>query len=116
MSGRSTDSTLTLLSTALRQTSDHLRNVLELARVEIDGNLRALFGLLAPFVVCVLLIVAALGLFLGALVKALAAVIGSETWAAVVVAAPFLGVATVLSWVALRWMALPDRTVPPPEW
>ena len=115
MSGRPTDTTLALLGTALRQASDHIGGIVTLARTEIDGNLRALFNLLAPFVLCVLLIVAALLLFLVAVEKALAAVIGSEVWAALVVAAPFLACSAALARLALRRMAVPNPIVSPRE-
>jgi hypothetical protein len=105
MSGRSRDGTLTLVGMALRQTTDHIGKTLALARVEIDGNLRALFGLLAPFALCALLILSALFVWLGALVKALTALTGSEALSALVVAAPFLAVATVLVTLALRRMS-----------
>lgn len=111
MSERSTDGTLTLLGTALRQTTEHIGKTLTLARVEIHGNVRALFGLLAPFAVGALLILSALFLWLGALVKALAAITGSEVLSALVVAAPFLAIATVLIWLALRWMSPPYVTL-----
>jgi small-conductance mechanosensitive channel len=103
------DSTLVLLAKALHQTSEHLGKTLTLACAEIDGNIRALMSLLALVSVCVLLIVAALFLFLVVLVKALAALIGSEALAAVVVASPFAVAAAVLTGLALRRMRTSGR-------
>ncbi|GJD96872.1 phage holin family protein [Methylobacterium iners] len=100
----STDGTLRLLATALRQASEHLVKTLTLVHIEVDGNIRALMGLLALLATCVLLLLAALFLFLGAIVKALAALIGSEAWAALIVAAPFVLAAAVLMHLAVRRM------------
>ncbi|TXM81351.1 phage holin family protein, partial [Methylobacterium sp. WL122] len=83
-------STLALTLGMLRESSRLVGRTLDLARTEIDGNIRALIGLLALLGTIVVLLVAAFFVFLDAMVKALAVLIGSEVVAALVVASPFL--------------------------
>ncbi|TXM92402.1 phage holin family protein [Methylobacterium sp. WL103] len=106
-------STLALTLGMLRESSRLVGRTLDLARTEIDGNIRALIGLLALLGTIVVLLVAAFFVFLDAMVKALTVLIGSEVVAALVVASPFLVAAGLLAAVGLRRIARATRIVPP---
>lgn len=114
MTDRSPPSTVALLGAMLHDTVDHVGKMLDLARIEIGGNIRVLVGLIAMIATAVILIVVAFFLFLATIVGALAVVIGSEPLAAVIVASPFALAAVVLTWMALRRISLanlmPRRT------
>ena len=110
--GSTPESTLALTLGMVRETSRLVGRTLDLARTEIDGNLRALVGLLALLGTIVVLLVAAFFVFLDALVKALAVLIGSEVVAALVVASPFLAAAGLLAVLGLRRIARATRIAP----
>ncbi|MBX9931823.1 MAG: phage holin family protein [Methylobacterium sp.] len=114
MTARPPDTTLALIGEALRLGSLHLRQTLTLARLETNGNIGAILGLVALLGAAVLALIVAFFLLLAAAVKALAAIIGSEALAAVIVAAPFALASLVLLVLGLRRMALenlePKRT------
>lgn len=114
MTDRSPQSTVALLGAALQDTVDHVGKVLDLARIEIGGNVRALVGLIVLIATALILVVVSFFLFLATLVGALAAIIGSEPLAAAIVAGPFAIGAVVLTWMALRRISLanliPKRT------
>ncbi|MDV2984777.1 UNVERIFIED_CONTAM: phage holin family protein [Methylobacteriaceae bacterium AG10] len=92
--------------TALRDAGAHLGNLLRLARAEIRGNLRALASLVTLFGGALLLVLASLVLLLFALRDALAALIGDDALAALIVALPFLVAAAILTRLGLRRMSL----------
>lgn len=114
MDGRSSESTLALFGSLARETGHLLDKTFALARLELGGNLRAALGLIALFGGAGLLLVAALFTGLHAAVKAVAALVGSEAIAALVVATPFVLAAALLATFGLRRMALanlePRRT------
>ena len=91
---------------ALREAGTLAARTVTLARVEIDGNLRALVGLVAAGVTIAVLLICAFFVFLDAAVKLIAALIGSEAVAALIVASPFLAVALLLGVMGARRMAL----------
>lgn len=93
-----------LISEGLRHGGDLVGQELELMRRETDGNIRAILGVFACFGTAVILLVAALAMVLVALVKGLAALIGSEILAALIVGAPFAAVALILMMLGLRRM------------
>lgn len=103
---REPDSTLVLMLAALREAGTLAARTVALARVEIDGNLRALIGLVAAGVTIAVLLICAFFVFLDAAVKLIAALIGSEAVAALIVASPFLAVALLLGMMGARRMAL----------
>ncbi len=107
------ESTVALTLGMLRETSRLVGRTLDLARTEIDGNIRALIGMLALLGTIVVLLVAAFFVFLDAIVKALAVLIGSEVVAALVVASPFLAAAGLLATFGLRRIARATRIVTP---
>ncbi|WP_375455326.1 phage holin family protein [uncultured Methylobacterium sp.] len=115
MQDRPSESTFALVVGALRASRELAGRTLALARTEIEGNLRALVGLLALLGAIVVLLVSAFFVFLDALVKALAVLIGSEVVAAALVASPFTVVAGILTMVGVRRIArvtaLPERTL-----
>ncbi|WP_455975662.1 phage holin family protein [Methylorubrum populi] len=82
---------------AIREASAHLGKLLRLARTEFRGNLRALTLLVVLFGGALLLVLASLVLFLIALRDALAALIGNEPLAALIVALPFVVVMVMLA-------------------
>lgn len=98
--------TAVLILAALRDAGAHLGNLLRLARAEIRGNLRALASLVTLFGGALLLVLASLVLLLFALRDALAALIGDDALAAVIVALPFLVAAAILTRIGLRRMSL----------
>ncbi|MGV7031667.1 phage holin family protein [Methylobacterium symbioticum] len=103
---REPGSMLALMLAALREAGTLAARTIALARVEIDGNLRALVGLVAACVTIMVLVICAFFVFLDAAVKLLAALIGSEAVAALIVASPFLAIALVLGVIGARRMAL----------
>ncbi len=106
MPEKSPEATPILLGTVLRDAAVHLVSLLELARVETDGNIRALVSLVAILGTIPVLLVVLFFLGLDALVKLLAIPLGSEAPAALVVACPFLAAAVVLGWLGARRIAL----------
>lgn len=106
MGERSSEHIVVLLVDAVREAARLTARTLELARVETDGNIRALAGLAAKVLAIAVLVVSAFFVFLDAAVKLLAALIGSEALGAVIVAAPFLGVAAILGLMGARRIAL----------
>ena len=106
MPEKSPDATPILLGTVLREAAAHLVGLLELARVETDGNIRALVSLAAILGTIPVLLIVMVFLGLDALVKLLAIPLGSEAPAALIVACPFLAAAAVLGWLGARRTAL----------
>lgn len=100
------DGTLALLVAALREGAAHIEALLELARAETDGNIRAIVSLIGIVGTIPILLIVIFFLGLDAVVKLLAVPFGSEAPAALIVAAPFLAVALVLGWLGARRMAL----------
>ncbi|MER2250463.1 phage holin family protein [Methylorubrum podarium] len=98
--------TAVLILATLRDAGAHLGNLLRLARAEIRGNLRALASLVTLFGGALLLVLASLVLLLFALRDALAALIGDDALAALIVALPFLVAAAILTRLGLRRMSL----------
>jgi hypothetical protein len=103
---RRSDGTLTLLLAALRAGTAHVEALLTLARIEVDGNVRALVSLVALVGTIPVLMIVVFFLGLDAAVKLLAVPFGAEAPAALVVAAPFLAAALWLGWRGSRRMAL----------
>ncbi|MCJ2037146.1 phage holin family protein [Methylobacterium sp. J-068] len=103
--GRPTASLRTLISEGLRHGGDLVGQELELMRRETDGNIQAILGLVATFGTALVLVVAAMVMLFVALVKGLAALIGSEILAALIVGSPFAAIALVLTTLGLRRMA-----------
>ena len=103
---RGPDGTLNLLVEALRTGAAHVEALLTLARIEVDGNIRALVSLVAIVGTIPVLLIVTFFLGLDAVVKLLAVPFGSEAPAALLVAAPFLAVALGLGWMGVRRMAL----------
>ena len=101
---RPTPSLARLISEGLRHGGDLVGQELELMRRETDGNIGAILGLVARFGTALTLVVAALVMLFVALVKGIAALIGSEILAALIVGAPFGGIALVLMVLGLRRM------------
>ncbi|MHB2207944.1 phage holin family protein [Methylobacterium sp. CM6257] len=101
-----TDGTLALLVASLRDGAAHIEALLTLARIELDGNLRAIVSLIAIVGTIPVLLIVTFFLGLDAVVKLLAVPFGSEAPAALIVAAPFLAVALALGWLGARRMAL----------
>ncbi|TXN40276.1 phage holin family protein [Methylobacterium sp. WL30] len=109
MQDRTPESTFALTLGILRESGRLVGRTLDLARTEIDGNLRALIGLFALLGTILVLLVAAFFVFLDAMVKALAVLIGSEVVAALIVASPFLVAAGLLASFGLRRIARATR-------
>lgn len=102
----SPDGTPTLLIAALRAGTAHFEALLTLARIEVDGNLRAIVSLIAIAGTIPVLLIVTFFLGLDAVVKLLAVPFGSEAPAALIVAAPFLATALILGWLGARRLAL----------
>ncbi|MBP1178176.1 phage holin family protein [Methylobacterium sp. PvR107] len=100
------DGTLALLVAALRAGTAHIEALLQLARTETDGNIRAIVSLIGIVGTIPILLIVIFFLGLDAVVKLLAVPLGSEAPAALIVAAPFLIVALLLGWLGARRMAL----------
>ena len=111
MQDRTPESTFALTLGILRESSRLVSRTLDLARTEIDGNIRALIGLFALLGTILVLLVAAFFVFLDAMVKALAVLIGSEIVAASIVASPFLIAAGLLVAFGVRRIARATRIV-----
>lgn len=102
---RPTQSLRRLISEGLRHGGDLVGQELELLRRETDGNIQAILGLLAKFGTALVLVVAALMMLFVALVKGIAALIGSEILAALIVGGPFAIIAIILTVMGMRRMA-----------
>ena len=100
------DATPILILAALRAGAVHLGSLLALARIETDGNIRALVSLVAILGTIPILLIVIFFLGLDAMVKLLAVPFGSEAPAALIVAFPFLAAALALGWLGARRMAL----------
>jgi hypothetical protein len=100
------DGTLALLVAALRAGAAHIEALLQLARTETDGNIRAIVSLIGIVGTIPILLIVIFFLGLDAVVKLLAVPLDSEAPAALIVAAPFLIVALLLGWLGARRMAL----------
>lgn len=115
MRDRPSENTFALILGVLRDSGTLVGRTLALARVEIDGNLRAILGLFSLLGTIVVLLVSAFFVFLDAIVKALAVLIGSEVVAAVLVASPFVIVAASFTTFGIRRIArvtsLPGRSL-----
>lgn len=95
-----------LLSAALRDGAGHVGQMLALARVETDANLRAWLRLAGILGTIPILAIATFFLGLDFLAKLLAALSGYPFASALAVASPFIVVALVLARLGLRRMAL----------
>lgn len=111
MQDRTPESTFALTLGILRESSRLVSRTLDLARTEIDGNIRALIGVFALLGTILVLLVAAFFVFLDAMVKALAVLIGSELVAASIVASPFLIAAGLLVAFGVRRIGRATRIV-----
>lgn len=100
------DGTLALLIAALREGTAHVEALLTLARMEVDGNFRAIVSLIAIVGTIPVLLIVTFFLGLDAVVKLLAVPFGAEAPAALIVATPFLVIALGLGWMGARRMAL----------
>ncbi|WP_336487371.1 phage holin family protein [Methylobacterium nigriterrae] len=100
-----------LIGEALRGAGDLLGKEIRLFQVEVDGNIRALAGLIARFGLAVILLVGGQLLLILALVKALGALIGSEAVAALCVGGLFAAVTGLFLVLGLRRMSL-DNLAP----
>ncbi len=96
----------TLLIAALRDGSGHISQMLTLARLETDANLRAWIRLAAILGTIPVLAIVTFFLGLDALVKMIAALTGAPLISALVVALPFIAVALVLAVLGIRRLAL----------
>lgn len=104
-------STPVLIVAAVRDASAQFADLLRLARIEVRGNLKAIATLAGLFGGALLLVLVSLVLLLIALRDAIAALIGSDVFAGLIVALPFLAAAAILMWAGLRRMSL--RSVRP---
>ncbi|MGU3540246.1 phage holin family protein [Methylobacterium sp. A54F] len=100
-----------LIAEGLRLLAGHLTKELTLASRELDGNLRAVLGLVAKFGGAAIVVICAGFTLLLALVKAVAALIGSEIAASLIVGTPFAAVAILLAVLGFR-RATPERLRP----
>jgi hypothetical protein len=94
-----------LFADSMRNAADLVGGEFELLRRETDGNIRAILRLVATFGTAVLLVLAALMLFVVFLVKGIGALLGSEIAGALVVGGPFAVVALTLTVFGMRRMA-----------
>ncbi|WP_342148167.1 phage holin family protein [Methylorubrum sp. SB2] len=99
-------STPALIAAAVREASAQFADLLRLARIEVRGNLRAVATLAALFGGALLLVLVSLVLLLIALRDAIAALIGSDALAGVIVALPFLVATAILMWAGFRRMSI----------
>ncbi|WP_342150411.1 phage holin family protein [Methylorubrum sp. SB2] len=99
-------STPALIVAAVREASAQFADLLRLARIEVHGNLKAIATLAGLFGGALLLVLVSLVLLLIALRDAIAALIGSDVFAGLIVALPFLAAAAFLMWAGLRRMSL----------
>lgn len=95
-----------LFVSALRDGAGHVGDVLRLARMETDANLRAWFKLAGLLGAIPILAVATFFLGLDAMVKIIAALTGAPFVSALIVASPFMAIAGLLTRLGLRRMAL----------
>lgn len=94
-----------LFGDSVRHAAELVGGEFELLRRETDGNIRTILRLVATFGTAVLLVLAALMLFVVFLVKGIGALLGSEIAGAVIVGGPFAGIALVLTVFGMRRMA-----------
>lgn len=104
--GEDPRTTAVLILVAIREASAHLGKLLRLARTEVRGNFRALTVLVLLFGGALLLVLSSLVLFLIALRGALAALIGNDAMAALILAMPFVAATAILTRAALKRMSL----------
>lgn len=95
-----------LLAAALRDGAGHVGQVLQLARIETDANLRAWLRLVGIVGTIPILAIATFFLGLDALVKIIAALSGAPLTSAAIVAAPFVAITLVLVRLGTRRLAL----------
>ncbi|HEV2542345.1 MAG TPA: phage holin family protein [Methylobacterium sp.] len=103
-----------LVADALREASELASKEIALFRTEMTNNVRSLFVGLAMMVVAAVFAVTAMLVLIGALVKYVATLVGSEWLAALLVGGGLLLVAVVLGIIGARSMSLsnlaPTRT------
>ncbi|MFJ7438856.1 phage holin family protein [Methylorubrum thiocyanatum] len=104
----------TLVADALREASELASKEIALFRTEMTNNVRSLFIGLAMMVLAAVFAVTAMLVLIGALVKFVATLVGSEWLAALLVGGGMLLVAVVLGVIGARAMSLsnlaPTRT------
>ncbi|MCJ2031514.1 phage holin family protein [Methylobacterium sp. J-043] len=103
-----------LVADALREASELASKEIALFRTEMTNNVRSLFIGLAMMVLAAVFAVTAMLVLIGALVKFVATLVGSEWLAALLVGGGMLLVAVVLGVIGARAMSLsnlaPTRT------
>ena len=103
-----------LVADALREASELASKEIALFRTEMTNNVRSLFVGLAMMVLATVFAVTAMLVLIGALVKYVATLVGSEWLAALIVGGGMLLVAIVLGVIGARAMSLsnlaPTRT------
>lgn len=103
-----------LVAEALREASELAGREIALFRTEMTNNVRSLFVGLAMMVLAAVFAVTAMLVLIGALVKYVATLVGSEWLAALIVGGGMLLVAVVLGIIGARAMSLsnlaPTRT------
>ena len=103
-----------LVADALREASELASKEIALFRTEMTSNVRSLFIGLAMMVLAAVFAVTAMLVLIGALVKFVATLVGSEWLAALLVGGGMLLVAVVLGVIGARAMSLsnlaPTRT------
>lgn len=102
MQDRRPESGFALIGALLRDSSALVGDTLALARAEIAGTCDTLLRLLALLGTVLVLVVSAFFVFLDALVKLFAVLIGSEAAAAGLVASPFVLAAGILAALGIR--------------
>lgn len=102
MQDRRPESGLALIGALLRDGSALVGDTLALARAEIVGTCDTLLRVLAVVGTVLVLVVSAFFVFLDALVKLFAVLIGSEAAAAGLVASPFVLAAGILAALGIR--------------
>lgn len=95
-----------LLGSALRDSADHIGQMLRLARIETDSTIRTWLRLAGILGAIPILAIAIFFLGLDALVKIIAALTGAPLISALIVAAPFIALALGLAYLGVRRMAL----------
>jgi type VI protein secretion system component VasK len=103
-----------LIADALREASELASKEIALFRTEMTSNVRSLFVGLAMMVLAAVFAVTAMLVLIGALVKFVATLVGSEWLAALLVGGGMLLIAVVLGVIGARAMSLsnlaPTRT------
>lgn len=103
-----------LVADALREASELASKEIALFRTEMTNNVRSLFIGLAMMVLAAVFAVTAMLVLIGALVKFVATLVGSEWLAALLVGGGMLLIAVVLGVIGARAMSLsnlaPTRT------